>query len=391
LWEVGSRPDLERMVYAGGLGLAVGGLTRRHQVQSIQHSMQHSVLCLFKVGLTVLGRPFRDVDRLNRWPEGEDLGMGSGTSSRSEIKPDPMPGRTGGTPIPTYAGGPAGTLVPTSRQSRRGPWYESRPAKTSLRARVRRGSLRNAANSICEEQSGPQTYCISLLMFPLEYLNRHLFMEHEGRRYLVDTGCPRSFAINGVIPWADRTPHAVFLDMREGRLRFAGDEADARGDGVVFPFMKAPGTMAPIFYTKSGFKMIWDTGAQLGYIDMSTVPEKDIVKKMGAFVDFSPVYGPIESPSTSLVRFMPYAVDAGGHSTWGVSFVHYFFCQMAAAPDGILADIRKEGADGVLGNSWMGDKESLTGMLADVVGETGGSWWTRPTGSASPSLEKVKR
>ena len=208
-------------------------------------------------------------------------------------------------------------------------------------------------------------------MFLLKYLNRHLFMEHAGRLYLVDTGCPRSFAINGVIPWADRTPHAVFLDMREGRLRFAGDEADARGDGVVFPFTKAPGTMAPIFYTERGFKMIWDTGAQLGYIDMGTVPEEDIIMEMGPFVDFSPVYGPIESPSTSLVRFMPYAVDAGGHSTWGVSFVHYFFCQMAAAPDGILADIRKEGADGVLGNSWMGDKESLTGMLADVVGENG--------------------
>ncbi len=78
--------------------------------------------------------------------------------------------------------------LPTSRQSRRGPWYESRPAKTSLRARVRRGSRRNAANSICEEQSGPQAYCISLLMFPLKYLNRHLFMEHADRLYLVDTG-----------------------------------------------------------------------------------------------------------------------------------------------------------------------------------------------------------
>ena len=78
------------MVYAGGLGLAVGGLTRRHQVQSIQHSMQHSVLCLFQVGLTVLGRPN---DRGGRGPW-----------------------RTGGTPIPTYAGGPAGTLVPNKRQ-----------------------------------------------------------------------------------------------------------------------------------------------------------------------------------------------------------------------------------------------------------------------------------
>ena len=41
--------------------------------------------------------------------------MGSGTSSLREMKPDPMPGRTGGTPIPTgrQMHGPAGTLVPT--------------------------------------------------------------------------------------------------------------------------------------------------------------------------------------------------------------------------------------------------------------------------------------
>ncbi len=52
------------------MGLAVGGLMRRHQVRSIQHSMQHSVLCLFQVGLTVLGWPFREVDRLIRWPVG---------------------------------------------------------------------------------------------------------------------------------------------------------------------------------------------------------------------------------------------------------------------------------------------------------------------------------
>jgi len=50
--------------------LAVSGLTMRHQVQSIQQSIQHSVLCHFQVGLTVLGRPFREVDRLIRWPVG---------------------------------------------------------------------------------------------------------------------------------------------------------------------------------------------------------------------------------------------------------------------------------------------------------------------------------
>jgi hypothetical protein len=63
-------PYLARMVFAGGLGMAAGGLTMRHPARSIQHSMQHSVLFLFQVGLTVLGRPFREVDRLICWPVG---------------------------------------------------------------------------------------------------------------------------------------------------------------------------------------------------------------------------------------------------------------------------------------------------------------------------------
>jgi hypothetical protein len=50
----------------------VGGLKKRHQVQSIQYS----ALCLFQVGLTVLGRPFREVDRLIRWPEGKGWVIG---------------------------------------------------------------------------------------------------------------------------------------------------------------------------------------------------------------------------------------------------------------------------------------------------------------------------
>jgi hypothetical protein len=45
----------------------------------------YSVPSLFQVGLTVLGRPFREVDRLIRWPEGKgwvigirEWGVGSG-------------------------------------------------------------------------------------------------------------------------------------------------------------------------------------------------------------------------------------------------------------------------------------------------------------------------
>lgn len=205
-------------------------------------------------------------------------------------------------------------------------------------------------------------------MFALKYINRHLFMEHEGRLYLVDTGCPKSFAINGVIPWADRTPHAVVLDMVKGRLRFAGENDEVSRWGLVLPFTKAPGTQAPILRCHPEFKMIWDTGAQVGYIDMSTAPKANIVKEMGAFSDFSPTYRTIESPMTWLVRFN-LEPDFSR-----LEFAPYIHCQMADARADILADIRKEGADGVLGNSWMGDRDSLTRMLAD----TGAGIWQFP-------------
>ena len=69
------------MIGVGGWRLAVSGLTMRHPARSIQHSMQHSALCLFQVGLTVLGRPFREVDRLIYWPVGRrerEWGLGIG-------------------------------------------------------------------------------------------------------------------------------------------------------------------------------------------------------------------------------------------------------------------------------------------------------------------------
>ncbi len=48
----------------GGLGLAVGGLMRRTRCNGRE------------VGLTVLGRPFGEVDRLIRWPEGKGWVVG---------------------------------------------------------------------------------------------------------------------------------------------------------------------------------------------------------------------------------------------------------------------------------------------------------------------------
>jgi len=192
-------------------------------------------------------------------------------------------------------------------------------------------------------------------MFTLKYLKRHLFMEHEGRLYLVDTGCPRSFGINGTVPWANKTPHSVLLDMRNGQLRFNRNNDEEARIGIACEFIKASGTKAPIFRCRRESKMIWDTGAQIGYVDMSTVPPKNIIKEMGAFVDFSPIYGPIESPTTWLVRFDLHPTPDMGPIEWAP----YIHCRMADAPRRIITDIRREEADGVLGNDWMVDRDSV--------------------------------
>ncbi len=57
-------PYLARMAFAGGLGFAVGGLMRRTRCNGRE------------VGLTGLGRPFGEVDRLIRWPEGKGWVVG---------------------------------------------------------------------------------------------------------------------------------------------------------------------------------------------------------------------------------------------------------------------------------------------------------------------------
>ena len=110
----------------------------RHHVLSIQHSMQHSVLCalysvlgLFQVGLTVLGRPFREVDWLISWPVGRrerEWGVGLRPTAyflrprhgvrhiiaaRDEARPQAGADGRDAHPYLVVYGGPAGTLVPT--------------------------------------------------------------------------------------------------------------------------------------------------------------------------------------------------------------------------------------------------------------------------------------
>lgn len=226
-------------------------------------------------------------------------------------------------------------------------------------------------------------------MFAFKYINRHFFLEHEGRLYLVDTGCPISFGINGAVPWANKTPHSVILDLWRGRLRFTGVNDGDPCKGTAYPYTKAPLTKAPMLGCHPEFKMIWDTGAQIGYVDMSKVPPNNIVKEMGPFVDFSPIYGPIESPMTWLVRFDLLPTQDLGQ----IKYVPYVCCQMAEAPQRIITDIRREGADGVLGNGWMVDREGVIITIKrqeSCAGIEGTSFELRPNDVGPPRRNKPR-
>jgi hypothetical protein len=199
-------------------------------------------------------------------------------------------------------------------------------------------------------------------MFRFKYINRHYFLEHEGKLYLVDTGCPKSFGINGYVPWTDKTPQAVILDMPTKTIRFHRLEKEffiARGR---IKFTAAPGTRAPIleaYHESQRFNVIWDTGAQLGYaIGLQNLSTKNKLRAMGPFKDFSPIYGEIESVETRDLNFNIMTIDFFDH---GVITVR---TQTADAPPRIAQDLRKEGADAVLGNDWMHRDDAIIAITA---------------------------
>lgn len=187
-------------------------------------------------------------------------------------------------------------------------------------------------------------------MYAYRYLNRHYFLEHEGCLYLVDTGCPKSFSINGAIPWVDKTPAAVILDMATGTIRFHRLENEHFSPRGHIQFIPAPRTRAPIIQAHCAgreVKAIWDTGAQLGYaVELSELLGPRW-QEMGSFADFSPIYGEIRSERTSQASYhIPYIESFFASA---ITFV----TQMADAPPRIAHDLREEGAQAVLGNDWM--------------------------------------
>jgi hypothetical protein len=116
-------------------------------------------------------------------------------------------------------------------------------------------------------------------------------------------------------------------------------------------FTAAPGTSAPILEAnceRKTLNVIWDTGAQIGYaIGLEELSKKHPFKEMGHFIDFSPIYGEIRSGKTWNINFSIMTIAFFDH---GIITVR---TQTADAPPRIAQDLRKEGADAVLGNDWM--------------------------------------
>ena len=212
-------------------------------------------------------------------------------------------------------------------------------------------------------------------MYAYRYINRHYFLEHEGRLYVVDTGCPKSFSINGTVPWVDKTPAAVILDMHGGAIRFhRNDPYDIDNPERLFsfqdnciPFVRAPKTRAPIIHAESPYQnVIWDTGAQIGYaVGLSELIARQrikVIEEKGPFVDFSPIYGVIRSEKTWEIS---YKIRAPG-GRWPLTIV----ALMADAPPRIAGDLLSEGANAVLGNGWMHQDTctiAIKGRMSQII------------------------
>ncbi len=199
-------------------------------------------------------------------------------------------------------------------------------------------------------------------MFPFKYINRRYFLEHEGRLYVVDTGCPKSFGINGYVPWADKAPGAVILDMLTETIRFHRLENEGFKARGRIKFTTAPGTRAPIleaYHESQRFNVIWDTEAQLGYaIGLKELSKNHPYDEMGEFIDFVPIHGEIRLGKTWDLKFsiMTIAIFDHGDITLRT--------QTADAPPRIAQDLRKEGADAVLGNDWMHRNDAIIAITA---------------------------
>jgi hypothetical protein len=157
--------------------------------------------------------------------------------------------------------------------------------------------------------------------YPLHFRAKHLFLELDGRLWLVDTGSPMSFGAPGEVAIADRrfqltpafhglnatslsasvgvdcagllgadvlTEFDFRLDTGAGRATVATGQLELEGTPVAMEqIMGLP--VVTVRISDASRRMIFDTGAQLSYLDSAA--ELDRLPSAGQAQDFYPGFG----------------------------------------------------------------------------------------------------
>jgi hypothetical protein len=162
--------------------------------------------------------------------------------------------------------------------------------------------------------------------YPLHLIHNHLFLETEGRRYLIGTGSPKSFAGTPSLTVDGRTfatapsymqlttsslsqqvgveCHGLLgadilnqfdhlIDLPQGRITISSEENQMQGVGSPLSFLQGI-PIVSVRIQNEPYRMFLDTGAQVSYFQS---PLLDRYPSAGVVSDFFPGYGPFETHS----------------------------------------------------------------------------------------------
>ncbi|MBU1086894.1 MAG: hypothetical protein KKD05_05175 [Candidatus Omnitrophica bacterium] len=207
--------------------------------------------------------------------------------------------------------------------------------------------------------------------YRLVFEDRHLFVYIEDRKWLLDTGAPRSFGniqsinignrefsltdnfmgmnsqklsdffkcpINGIIGVDILNNYDVIIDVPTGKISFSDEQIDF--SGIVIPLELIMGI--PLFKVEilgQEHRMFFDTGAQISFFENQNLKS---FPDAGLFDDFHPSIGEFQ------VQTYRVALQLG-------SVTHIVQC--GSLPDVLGNMINFAGAEGVIGNEIIKDRK----------------------------------
>ncbi|GIV01446.1 MAG: hypothetical protein KatS3mg015_0276 [Fimbriimonadales bacterium] len=220
-----------------------------------------------------------------------------------------------------------------------------------------------------------------MFSLPLSYLERHLFVEVQGQKWLLDTGSPTTFgnstslrlggdeypvANSGMGITVDSLTEHVpvemvgllgmdvlgqydfVLDLPNHRLLLSREPIEREGVTLdLDEYMDVPLVYATV--RGQELRMFLDTGAMISFLQKDLVSD---LKPVGSFVDFYPMHGTFETPLFKLE-----------HELGGVRFV----ASAGVLPEFLNMMLSLAGADGVLGNQFLVQRPVLLSLRNRVA------------------------